>query len=153
MASGEYADAARIFSALADEADRRQIPRGIQLHLQAARAWLKAGELTRAIPRMEHGVDLLEKTGQLGRLSAVGPGIVAELRAVGLAEDADRLQLRLDSIPHEQRHHGPGYSTPKTETLPSKCSSCGGILRPDELEWIDQRSAVCSYCGSVLHRE
>ncbi|MBN2555306.1 MAG: hypothetical protein JXA97_05150 [Anaerolineales bacterium] len=152
LASGEYVDAALIFSELADEADRRQISRGIQLHLQAARAWLKAGEASRAIPRIEHGVDLLEKTGQLDRLSALGPGIVAELQAAGLAEDAARLQVRLDSFPQEQRGHEAGYSTPQTETLPSKCSSCGGIIRPDELEWIDQRSAVCSYCGSVLHR-
>jgi hypothetical protein len=34
--------------------------------------------------------------------------------------------------------------------LPSTCPKCGAPVRSDEIEWIDDRSAECIYCGTTL---
>lgn len=34
--------------------------------------------------------------------------------------------------------------------LPSTCPQCGGPVRPGEVKWTSDHSAVCSYCGSNL---
>lgn len=152
MEAGDYLAAARIFSELADAADRRQMPRGAQLHLQAARAWLKHGDTERALTRLDHGVDVLERTRQHNRLAALGPRLVTELIDAGLAEEAKKLQARLDALDINPAsvHLSPSNSP---RPFPTKCGSCGGIVHPDEIEWIDSDHAVCGYCGSILERE
>jgi NAD-dependent SIR2 family protein deacetylase len=37
--------------------------------------------------------------------------------------------------------------------LPTHCPSCGGAVRPDEIEWLDEVTAECDYCGSPLRSE
>jgi hypothetical protein len=34
--------------------------------------------------------------------------------------------------------------------LPTHCPSCGAALRPDEIEWLDESTAECAYCGSPV---
>lgn len=150
MERGDFEAAADIFAELADGAERRGIPRGAQLHFQAARAYLKAGDEDHTRERIARGIDLLERTGQLERLTVLGPRIVAELREHGLTEDADALEKRLADLPVAPPMAG---GAGKATSLPSKCGSCGGTIRPDEVEWLDSHNAVCSYCGSVLQRE
>jgi len=150
MERGDFLAAAAIFAELADGAERRGIPRGAQLHFQAARAYLKAGDEEHTRERITRGIDLLERTGQMERLAVLGPRIVAELREHGLTEDAEALEKRLADLPVVEPMTG---AAGKTASLPTKCGSCGGTIRPDEVEFLDAHSAVCSYCGSVLQRE
>jgi len=150
MARGEYQHAANLFAELADGAERRSIPRAAQLHLQAARALLQAGDKTAAVKRIKHSVDLFEKTGQQDKLARLAPRILHELREHGLEEDAVSLEVRLADLP---RSSDTGDHGRAGGSLPSKCDSCGGSVRSDEVEWVDAHSAVCPYCGSVLQRE
>jgi len=153
MEAGDYLAAARMFSDLADAADRQQLPRGAQLHLQAARAWLKHGDNQQALKRLHHGVDLLERTGQHKRLAALGPRLVAEMRDAGLDVEADELQARLDGLESSPHPAFARSQTTSQQPFPTKCGNCGGVIHPDEIEWIDEDHAVCSYCGSILERE
>jgi hypothetical protein len=34
--------------------------------------------------------------------------------------------------------------------LPAKCPHCAGAVRSDEVDWIDDASAECLYCGGVI---
>lgn len=36
-------------------------------------------------------------------------------------------------------------------TLPRTCPSCGSPVRPNEVTWLDDKTAECAYCGQVLH--
>ncbi|HEX9117672.1 MAG TPA: hypothetical protein VGA61_16500, partial [Anaerolineae bacterium] len=37
--------------------------------------------------------------------------------------------------------------------LPTHCPGCGAPLRPDEVDWLDEMTATCEYCGSPVHGE
>jgi hypothetical protein len=39
---------------------------------------------------------------------------------------------------------------PSHAKLPAKCPQCGGNVLPDEIEWVDEHSAICDYCGSLI---
>jgi DNA-directed RNA polymerase subunit RPC12/RpoP len=43
--------------------------------------------------------------------------------------------------------------TPAETRLPAKCSSCGGNVHPEEVEWSGTHFAACAYCGSKLEIE
>lgn len=150
MQAGDYASAASIFTELADGAERRSIPRAGQYYLQAAHAWLKAGKTERALDHLHHGLDLLEQTGQQRRLTAIGPRIAAELREHDLSEEADKLEAHIREL---QQTVQVSQRPASGKTLPSTCSSCGGSLRADEVEWLNNQQAACPYCGSILERE
>ena len=34
--------------------------------------------------------------------------------------------------------------------LPTNCPGCGGPIRSDEVEWVDDVTAECPYCGSSV---
>jgi hypothetical protein len=34
--------------------------------------------------------------------------------------------------------------------LPPKCPYCGATVSPREVDWLDDQTAACIYCGSVL---
>jgi endogenous inhibitor of DNA gyrase (YacG/DUF329 family) len=37
--------------------------------------------------------------------------------------------------------------------LPTHCPACGGTVRPDEVEWLDEITAECAYCGSPVRED
>ena len=45
------------------------------------------------------------------------------------------------------------HRIPREESIAfpsSHCPSCGASLRPDEVEWLDDVTAECAYCGSPV---
>jgi hypothetical protein len=45
----------------------------------------------------------------------------------------------------------PGVGAEKARpVLPTNCPGCGGPLHAGELEWTDDITAECSYCGSAV---
>jgi hypothetical protein len=41
----------------------------------------------------------------------------------------------------------------KKPILPTHCPSCGAAVKPDEVEWLDDITAECGYCGSPVREE
>jgi hypothetical protein len=41
----------------------------------------------------------------------------------------------------------------KRPLLPTHCPACGAAVRPDEVEWLDDVTAECAYCGSPVREE
>jgi Zn finger protein HypA/HybF involved in hydrogenase expression len=49
---------------------------------------------------------------------------------------------------------GVGTSAEKPKPiLPTNCPGCGGPIRSDEVEWADEVTAECPYCGSAVRAE
>ena len=155
LGEGKPAPAAAIFEQLADQAAARGIPRAPQLTLQAGRAWILAGEIERGMGRLGQGLRRMAQMGQQGRPPRVAGRVVSELRARGLAGQADDLQAQVNGL-------SPGLALPieapaepvsSKRRLPPKCPYCGGSVLPDSVEWADEMSALCDYCGSLLQAE
>lgn len=162
--TGQYQEAAPIFERLAQgAAERGMWSRAGDLALQAARCYLEAGQVDLALERGKQALRLYGRGGLFGKVQSLLPRIVQALENKGYHEQAQALraevEARLAEIPPERRPVPPvraarwpffRHPDQKPRELPAQCSSCGAPVRPDEVTWLDQTSAECPYCGSVL---
>lgn len=149
---GEYGRAAELFERLAVNADARGGPRAARYHLQAGRARILAQQIRLGMPSLKRGLELLAQRGQLHKLYQAGERVIAELSERGLTSEAAEIQSMLTRlappIPTLETQ-----SAPTRRPLPSHCPSCGAAVRPDEVEWLDEVTAECAYCGSPIRDE
>jgi len=145
---GEYGRAAELFERIALSADGRDGPRAPIFHLQAGRARILAGQVKLGMPSLKRGLELFARRGQSQRLHQAGARVVGELTARGLLEEAAEIESFLKgaspSMPAAESR------TAKRTILPTRCPSCGAAMRPDEVEWLDDVTAECAYCGSPV---
>lgn len=113
---------------------------------------LLAGQVEQAVDHLKHGLSLLAAAGQWQILHRLGQRSVVELNQRGLTREAreisDYLIQTLPSIP--QASFG---TAPRPAFLPTQCPSCGSPVHPDEVEWLDDLTAECAYCGTTLRIE
>ncbi|MBI4761546.1 MAG: hypothetical protein ACOYYF_02425 [Chloroflexota bacterium] len=148
FSKGEYGRAAELFEQLARTAEGRGGPRAPLFYLQAGRARLLAGQAALGIPSLQRGLELLAQRGQFQRLNQAGKRTVRELVEQGLNAEASAIEAWLGSvlpagIPIEM-------SSVERGVLPTHCPACGAPLRPSDVEWLDERTAECGYCGSPV---
>lgn len=151
---GEYGRAAELFENLARTADARGRPRASIFQLQAGRARVLAGQVKLGMPSLRRGLELLARRRQRNRLHVSGRRIISLLRERGLDAEAEEIESWIGSLapsmpPFDEAHAAP----PRKPALPTHCSACGGAVRLDEVEWLDQATAECAYCGSPIRDE
>jgi hypothetical protein len=150
MSEGSFKEAGRIFEELAEGAAKRRIPRAPQLFLQAGQAFIKAGEHPHGIELLRRGLHLMERMGQYRRLPAASQRVLAELEALGFTEEREALETEIQEMLSQHGISLSATSQQEKPRLPGKCPQCGGTVHPQEVEWIDERTASCDYCGSIL---
>lgn len=148
---GEYGHAAELFENLARMADARGGARAPILHLQAGRSRIFAGQTKLGIPSMQRGLELLAQRGQLHRLHQAGARLIAELNSRGLTNEAAEMESFLKKLAPSMPVME--LTSAKKPVLPTHCPACGAAVRPDEVEWLDDATAECAYCGSPLREE
>ncbi len=154
MAEGQYEAAAKIFENFARAAKTRNGPRAPWFFFQAGAARLRAGQFQPGMAHVRQGLALLAGRGQYQRLANVGTRFVNELKAAGHVAEAEAFHVYVKSLLPE------GFIT-RTEpvmqrakkVLPTHCPGCGAPLRSDEVEWADEVTAECPYCGSAVRAE
>lgn len=153
MASGNYLAAAEAYEQLAQGAQRRGIPRDAHLFLQAGRARVQAGQVPAGMRNFRHGLTLLANRGNSQQLQMAGQRIAADLTQRGLIAEATEIEAMLkSSLPAAFTPPSPAEPA-KTRLLPTACPSCGGPLRSDEAEWVDEATAECPFCGGTVRAE
>ena len=150
MAEGSYAEAGSIFEELASGAAKRRLPRAPQLFLQAGNAFVKAGEHDHGIDLLRRGLHLMERMGQYKRLPFVSQRVLNELESLGLAQECEALKNEIQQLLTQRGLSLSVDIQQQKPRLPGKCPQCGGTVHPNEVEWIDERTAACDYCGSIL---
>jgi hypothetical protein len=123
------------------------------IHVQAGRVRLLAGQPDRAMEDLERGFGLLAARGRLRRLARLGNRIVAEFQQRGYSVESQKLADYLENL-------SPGFGAEQASSapfkhppLPTHCPGCGAPIHPDEVEWLDDITAECAFCGSPLRRE
>jgi|YNPBryBLVA2012_1023415.scaffolds.fasta_scaffold00402_10 hypothetical protein len=150
LASGQYVQAAEAFESLADAAQSRGGVRAPLLFLQAGRARILAGETAAGLARLKQGLSLLAAHADWPGLQRVGGRVLTELNERGLVREAAEMEAWLKAtLPAGSVVFAERSATPKPQ-LPTHCPSCGAALRPDEVEWLDEVTAECAYCGSPV---
>ena len=144
---GEYGRAGELFERIAETAAARNGPRASIFFLQAGRARLLAGQTSLGMPSLRQGLELLSQRKQLARLRNAGVRVISQLREHGLNEEAVEIETWLSSHLPSTTLFEPSAKRP---SLPTHCPSCGAAVRPDEVEWLDEVTAECAYCGSPI---
>jgi hypothetical protein len=147
---GEYGRAGELFERIAETAAARGGPRAPLFYLQAGRAPVFAGQTALGMPSLKRALELLSQKRLFLRLHRVRRRLIDELHERGLDKEAAEIEAWMNS---------PETSLPETElqeipvkrsVLPTHCPSCGAAVRPDEIEWLDEVTAECAYCGSPI---
>lgn len=154
MELGNYAEAAVAFETLAQAAEKRTGPRAPFLYLQAGIARIQLKQTAVGMRHLNHGLELFATSGRYHQLYRAGGRIVRELKAHGLEKEAQEIanlvQRHIPAISESPTQRGPD---PSRAMLPTHCTSCGGPVRSDEVEWIDANTAECPFCGSPIRTE
>lgn len=149
MDAGQFDEASLAFHDLAEKAEDRFPERAPFLYFEAGRAAILNGDNKKGVTHFRSGITLLATQQRYHRLHKAGRRIVDELRERGLNAEAAEVESVLrnsDQAPAEKEAPAPQ----KRATLPTHCPSCGAAMRPDEVEWLDELTAECDYCGSPV---
>lgn len=154
MATGDYAGAAQAFEGLAHGAVARNGPRAPLLLLQAGRMRILAGQVSLGMTHLQQGLALFVARGQWQHFRNAGQRIVTELTQHGMTDQADQIEATLKSRLPAGFVPDPGAGREKARrVLPTNCHGCGGPLHADEVEWTDEITAECPYCGNAVRAE
>jgi len=153
MATGQPAEAAEIFEQFAHGALMRNGPRAPWFFLQAGHARLLAGQVPAGMTHLQQGLALLVARGQFQQLYRAGTRFVTELNTRGLAAEAKQIEDYLKQALPGGFVPAPGAGAEKPRLLPTNCPGCGGPIRSDEVEWADEFTAECPFCGSAIRVE
>jgi hypothetical protein len=152
MISGNYTEATQAFEQLAHGAEERFSERAPFLYLEAGRAAILGEQIQKGVAHMRRGLTLLASQGRHPRMQMLGTRIVEQLNERGLKNEADEIATLLVGNTSKEDLRETSASM-KNTILPAHCPNCGGALRTDELEWLDEVTAECAYCGSPVRGE
>lgn len=151
MSIGNFPAAALAFEELAQAAVAHNGPRAPMLLLQAGRMRILAGQVPAGMIHLQQGLALLAARNQWKQLQNSANRVMEELKENGLGDQAGQIEqiletkLALASVPGMSS--GPVKPKP---ILPTNCPGCGAPLRSDEVEWLDEATAGCPFCGSSV---
>ena len=150
LEKGEHTRAAEIFERLARGAeDRGMLRHAPNLYLQAARANLLSGKQKEGTDLIYCGLNILAGGKRWPALARAGRRVITEIEELGHQELAGEISKWLSSNLPKPLESYP-QTQPQKAQLPLKCPSCGGALRPDEVEYLDSTTGECPYCGSAI---
>lgn len=147
---GEYGRAAELFENIAQTADARGGPRAPTYHLQAGRARILAGQTRLGIPSLKRGLQLLSQRGLGLKFQRASRRVFEELKSRGLMAEAAELEAWLRDMSPSMPEVETEPTSARRPGLPTHCPACGAAMRPDEVEWLDELTAECAYCGSPV---
>lgn len=149
-----YVPAGERYAALAASAEQHQMPQAVQLNLQAARSFLLAHHPDRAEQLAQQGLHLLAIQGRIARLQQLGARVVWEFEYQGHKVHAQRLSAWLAGMLPPMEKSAEAAPEPEQRAgLPRLCPSCGAPVDPRDVEWADERTAMCAFCASSLGSE
>ena len=153
-ASGQNEQAAVLFDQLAAGMESTGHPRrAANFHAQAAHTFVDANEPLRALAHARRALDLFIRFQMVNRIPVFYANITRHMRTKGLNGVADQVvkeyAAKVSAYPTPMQPTQSAQAGPRP-ILPPTCPKCGAPVRSDEIEWIDERSAECIYCGSTL---
>ena len=144
---------------LADEAYARgRIRPGVQMDIEATRACLAAEDFDRAQARALHALEYLLAAGKLPHWARPAvERIAAAMQAQGAEDAVHTFRRRVEALLEVYGHSWDdlaavpaGDLRSQGGRLPAQCPSCYAPLRSDEVEWVEDDRATCTYCGSIV---
>jgi hypothetical protein len=154
MATGDHSGAAQAFEELARGAVARNGPRAPWLLIQAGRMRIMAGQIPLGMSHLQQGLDLFAARGQWQRFHNSSQRIMAELSQRGLSGQATQIEANLKArLPAGFVPEPKNIPEKAKRVLPTNCHSCGAPLHTNDVDWTDEITAECPYCGRAVRAE
>jgi len=150
---GDFASAAQAYEEFAARADLRGGPRAPLAFIQAGRMRFLAGDAAKGVGHIIRGLNLFAASGRFGKALNAGQRVVQELSARGYESEAQKVSAHLQSILPAHMPPASPATPARKPVLPTHCPDCGGPLRSDQVDWIDDATAECDYCGSPVRAD
>ena len=155
LASGDFAGAARLFDEMAQAAMSRKGPAAPHLLIQAGRAMILAGQVPEGIMKIKQALDVFAQRMEWARFVRTRKRATKQLRESGFEQEAEEIEnYQSGQVPNnflDQINGQPVKPVSKAVSLlPVSCPGCGGPIRSDRVEWVDEVTAECPYCGRML---
>ena len=153
LTDGNYQEAESVFKELAQRAEESFPQRAPFLYIEGGRAAILSGQNKSGVAHLRRGLTLFASQGRIHRMRMAGQRIVDELNSRNLQAEAEEITLLIqgnlpvDHIPTEKQIPA------KRPILPTHCPSCGAAVRADDIEWTDEITAECDYCGSPIRAD
>ena len=151
LSAGRPSEAAPIFARLAQEMEDSQHPRrAANLHAQAAHAYADSQNGSSALTQARAALSLFIQYKMVNRAPQFYTNITKKMTQRGMTKEVDLLNHEFDKrvgeLPAQVSQGRVGVHT----TLPTACTQCGAPLRRDEVEWVDDQTVECGYCGALI---
>ncbi len=154
LETGNYAVAAEAYEQLARGALSRGGPRAPMIFLQAGRARLLNNEAKQSFEHIKQGLLMLATSAYWVRFQRAGQLAVQEYKQRELTVEAEAIEKLINSrLPAGFSSQEILETHTKKPVLPTHCPSCGAALRPNEIDWFDEVTAECAYCGNPVRGE
>ena len=156
FAEGRFAEAAGQFERLGEGARAQKMRVAPRLFVQAARANWHAGDFPHGMQLLHTGLDILMTAGAFDIARRIAQTVIGELEELKRSEEAGEIKEFLEKIPAAAEGKAVAGKAPAKgarPVLPTHCNQCGAVVRPDEVEWMDEQTAECAYCGSPIRPE
>ena len=155
LQSGQYVQAGDAFSGLASQAKENGHPRrAANLNTQAAHAYIDGKNENLALTQSRSALTLFQQLGMVDRAAQFWRNIQNHLQRAGMSSALASLRQEFGSKIDLTPLQKPVAPSPaKQGHLPAQCPGCGAPVRTDEVEWVDEQSAECPFCGSILISE
>jgi hypothetical protein len=148
---GQFEAAADSFIQLAHQMEKRGKPRqAANLHAQAALALAKAGIEPRALNQANIAFSQFTLLGMRQRVSEFKAELDRTLHPNKVSTSTD---TPIQSNINPEIRGFTSATENRRGKLPATCHQCGAPVRSNQVEWIDDSSAECDFCGAVLQTE
>jgi hypothetical protein len=105
------------------------------------------------MPSLKRGLELLSQQRSLLRLHRARRRLLNELHERGLNREAAEIEAWTMSTEASAFETEGSETQVKRSPLPTHCPSCGAAVRLDEVEWLDEVTVECAYCGSPIRAD
>ncbi|HPH96172.1 MAG TPA: hypothetical protein PKW33_06860 [Anaerolineaceae bacterium] len=150
---GRFNEAAGLFEKLAAGARQRMGRQAPFLFIMAGMARVQAGQPAVGISYLNEGMQILAAASRWRAFWQTGQRCVAELNQAGYPAEAQQVEAWLQNARPPQAAQMPAPAAPGRPALPLKCPFCGGGVDPSAVDWLDEQTAECDYCGSPIRSE
>ncbi len=153
--AGQHEQAAAAFAALSAQALQDGHPRqAANLDAQAAHHYVTSRNEASALAHARSALIGFQKMGMGPRFNQFYTNIQHHMETAGMTSALANLRQEFAGASTAVSQQAAPQAAPNRQVhLPPSCTGCGAPLRSDEVDWVDDQSAECPYCGSIILSE
>jgi len=154
VAQGKPLEAGPLFAQVASAMQASNHPRrAANLFTRAAHAFVDGNRGQVGLGYARAAISLFLQTQMIGRAASFYTNITRKMAAKGMNNALGELQKEFGA--HITNLPTKPLSMPplRRKLLPTSCPKCGAPVHMEDIIWVDEATAECEFCGSLIRSE